>query len=304
MPRIQPMTALDWAALLFLSLLWGASFFFAKVAVAEIPPFTLAFIRIAVAAAILIVVLGATGRFVRIDRSVIGALFLMGIINNVIPFNLLFWGQTHIASGLASIFNATMPLFTVVVAHFVTDDEKFTPGRIVGLGFGFAGVVVIMGPELMHELGTNVLAELACLAAAFFYAISAVYARRFRALPPLVLATGQLSASTVMLMPIMLIDRPWLLPTPSAHALWAGLGLAVISTALAYLVYYRIIARNGATNVSLVTFLIPVSAIVLGVLFLGETLTPVEFAGFALIGVGLAAIDGRPAARLKRAFAR
>jgi len=252
----------------------------------------------------LIALLAATGRFTRLDRATIGGLFVMGIINNVIPFNLLFWGQTHIASGLASIFNATMPLFVVVVAHFVTHDEKMTPGRVAGLVLGFAGVVVMLGPELMRDLGTNVLAQVACLVAAFFYAISAVYARRFRGLPPLLLATGQLSASTLMLAPLMLIDRPWRLPMPSMPALWAALGIAVISTALAYLVYYRIIAKNGATNVSLVTFLIPVSAILLGVAFLGETLAPTELAGFALIGLGLAAIDGRPAARLRRAFAR
>lgn len=304
MPRIQPMSPFDWAALVLLSLMWGGSFFFAGVAVKEIPPFTLAFIRIAVAAVLLIALLAATGRFTRLDRATIGGLFVMGIINNVIPFNLLFWGQIHIASGLASIFNATMPLFVVVVAHFVTHDEKMTPGRVAGLVLGFAGVVVMLGPELMRDLGTNVLAQVACLVAAFFYGISAIYARRFRGLPPLVLATGQLSASTLMLAPLMLIDRPWIMPVPSMPAIWSAFGIAVISTALAYLVYYRIIAKNGATNVSLVTFLIPVTAILLGVTFLKETLTLNEFLGFALIGLGLAAIDGRPAARLRRAFAR
>jgi drug/metabolite transporter (DMT)-like permease len=304
MPRIQPMSAFDWAALVLLSLMWGGSFFFTGVAIKEIPPFTLAFIRIAVAAVIPIVILVASGRFVRLDRATIGGLFVMGIINNVIPFNLLFWGQSHIASGLASIFNATMPLFTVVVAHFVTHDEKMTPGRMAGLVLGFAGVVVMLGPELVRDLSTNVLAQVACLVAAFFYAISAVYARRFRGLPPLVVATGQLSASTLMLAPLVFIDRPWTMPMPSIPALWAALGIAVISTALAYLVYYRIITKNGATNVSLVTFLIPVTAILLGVLFLKETLTLSEFLGFALIGLGLAAIDGRPATRLRKAFAR
>jgi drug/metabolite transporter (DMT)-like permease len=179
-----------------------------------------------------------------------------------------------------------------------------TAGRVAGLVLGFAGVVVMIGPDLMRDLGTNVLAQIACLVAAFFYAISAIYARRFHRLPPLVLATGQLSASTLMLAPLMIIDRPWRLPMPSAPAMWSALGIAVISTALAYLVYYRIIAKNGATNVSLVTFLIPVSAILLGVTFLNERLTPNELMGFALIGLGLAAIDGRPAARLRRAFAR
>jgi drug/metabolite transporter (DMT)-like permease len=298
------MSPLDWAALVLLSLMWGGSFFFAGVAVKEIPPFTLAFLRIAVAAIVLVAVLAATGRFVRLDRATIGGLFVMGIINNVIPFNLLFWGQTHIASGLASIFNATMPLFVVVVAHFATHDEKMTPGRVAGLVLGFAGVVVMLGPELMGDLGTDVLAQLACLGAAFFYGMSAIYARRFRGLPPLVLSAGQLSASTLMLAPLMLIDRPWAMPMPSIAALWAALGIAVISTALAYLLYYRIIAKNGATNVSLVTFLIPVTAIVLGVAFLGETLAPRELFGFGLIGLGLAAIDGRPAARLGKAFAR
>jgi drug/metabolite transporter (DMT)-like permease len=295
------MSGPDWALLVALSVLWGGSFFFAKVAVAEIGPVTVAFGRVAIAAVLLAAFVRASG--LAWPRSVAQwrAFAVMGFLNNAVPFTLIFWGQTHIASGLAAILNATTPLFTVMVAHAFTTDEKLTLARGLGVTIGFLGVVVMIGPDFLRALGADVAAQLACLAAALSYAFANVYGRRFRPLAPGVVAGGQFVASTVMLAPIAaVIERPWTLAAPSAGALAAVLALAVLSTALGYLIFFRILRRAGATNISLVTFLIPVSAILLGSSFLGETLALRHFAGMAAIMLGLAAIDGRPAAAIRR----
>jgi drug/metabolite transporter (DMT)-like permease len=279
------MSAVDWLMLVSLSVLWGGSFFFAKIAVAELPPLTLALGRVAIAAALLIALARATGAALP-DRW--APFVVMGLINNVLPFSLIFWSQTHIASGLAAILNATTPLFTMLVAHFLTADEKLTAARLAGIAAGFAGVVVMLGPDLLRELGANVVAQLACLAAALSYAFAGVYGRRFRGEPPLRVAAGQLAASSVLLTPIVIVlDRPWTLATPSAHT-WAALvALATLSTALGYVLYFRILARAGATNLLLVTFLIPPSALAFGVLLLDERLLAHQAGGLALIAGGL-----------------
>jgi drug/metabolite transporter (DMT)-like permease len=193
--------------------------------------------------------------------------------------------------------NATTPLFTIVIAHWLTADEKMTTGRVLGVIVGFLGVAVMIGNEALGSLGVGVLAQLACLAAALSYAFAGVFGLRFRAMgiSPLGTATGQLVASSIVLFPVMLIvDRPWTLAVPSLSVIGALIGLAGLSTALAYIFYFRILASAGATNLLLVTFLIPVSAIGLGVLVLDEVLAPKHFAGMAMIGFGLMAIDGRP----------
>jgi drug/metabolite transporter (DMT)-like permease len=290
------MGPVEWSLLIALSVLWGGSFFFVGVAVSGLPPFTIAALRVGLAAIVLNLFLLAVGLRLPMDRRVWLAFFAMGFINNLIPFNLIIWGQTHIASGLASILNATTPLFSILVAHRLTADERMTPGRVAGIVLGIAGVAVIIGPGALRGLGTHVLAQLAILGASLSYAFGAVFGRRFRdmGLQPHVTATGQVSASTVMLLPLaLLVDRPWTLPMPDAGVWGAVLGLAVLSTAVAYIIYFRILGSSGATNILLVTFLIPVSAILLGVTLLGETLQPRHFAGMLLIGLGLAAIDGR-----------
>jgi drug/metabolite transporter (DMT)-like permease len=223
------------------------------------------------------------------------------LLNNVIPFSLIFWGQTHIPSGLAAILNATTPLFTVLVAQFATADEKLSAGRVAGLLFGLAGVVTMIGPDMLREVGSNVLAQLACLLAAVSYGFSGVYGRRFRGQPPMRVAAGQLTCSTVMLLPVvMLLDRPWTLAAPSTATVAAVVALALLSTALAYVIFFRILGNAGATAISLVTFLIPVSAILLGTLILGEQLAARHIAGMIAIALGLAAIDGRPFQLLRR----
>lgn len=293
---LLPMGPLDWSALVLLSIIWGGAFFFGKVAVAEVPPLTLVLSRVAIGALALYGFARLSGTALTIGRAYIGPFLLMGLICNVVPFGLIFWAQTHIPSGLASILNATTPLFTMLVAQAFTRDDKLTAGRLAGVVLGFSGVAAMMGPALLEQLGTHLFAQLASIGAAISYGFAAVYGRRFRGLPPLTVAIGQLTASTLILLPIVaLIDQPWRLAVPSWPVLGAMLGLGVVSTGIAFVIYFRVLARNGATNISLVTFLVPVSAILLGALVLGEALEPLEFVGFGLIALGLAAIDGRPA---------
>jgi drug/metabolite transporter (DMT)-like permease len=285
------MSTTDWLLLFLLSLLWGGAFFFGKVAIVEIPPLTLALGRVLIAAAVLTVFVRTGG----LSSSRLWASYIMlGLLQNVVPFGLVFWGQVYIPSSLSSILIATTPLFTVLIAHITTADDKLTLARLCGLVAGFSGVAIVIGPDLLHEFGMNLAAEVASLLAAVSYAIAGVYGRRFRNAPPLVVSTGQLIASTIILAPAAaLVDRPWNLPIPSPAVLCSLLALAVLSTALGYLIYFRILSRAGATNVMLVTFLMPVSTILLGILILGEHVTLRYLAGLAIIAVGLAAIDGR-----------
>jgi drug/metabolite transporter (DMT)-like permease len=300
-PRIETavnrtMTSSEWGMLLTLSVLWGGSFFFASVMLAELPPFTIVMLRVGVAAVILNLVMSAIGLRMPRDGRTWVAFFGMGLLNNALPFSLIVWGQTHIASGLAAILNATTPLSTVVVAHFFTSDEKMSVNRLLGVIGGLCGVSVMLGPAALKGVSVGVVAQCAVLAATVSYAFAGVYGRRFQrmGITSMLTATGQITASAVMLLPVALVvDHPWTLPMPSFPVCCAVLGAASLSTALGYVIYFRILATAGATNLLLVTFLIPVSAIVLGALALGERLAPTHFLGMAVIGIGLAAIDGR-----------
>jgi drug/metabolite transporter (DMT)-like permease len=288
------MSATDWMLLLLLSVLWGGSFYFAKIAVPEIPPLTLALGRVGIAATALVIVARLLAVPFPRDPAIWKQFAVIAALNNAIPFTLLFWAQIHISIGLASILNATTPLFGVLVAHVLTHDDRLTAGRVVGLVAGLIGVVVLIGPGRLSELGSDVLAELACLAASCSYAFGAVLARRLRGVPPIMVATGQLTMATVLLLPVVLLfDKPSAFFTASNAALAALLGIALLSSALAYFIYFRLIARAGATNALLVTFLIPVSAILMGIVLLDETLSARQLAGMIAIFIGVAAIDGR-----------
>ncbi len=292
----------DWLCLVILSVLWGSGFFFTKVAGHEIPPLTLVLARIGLAMPIILALALAARKAVPAPRRW-PEFAVMGLFNNAIPFSLIFWSQTHIASGLASILNGTTPLFTLLIAHALTHDDKFSRARITGLAAGFAGVAIMIGPGLLGTLGSDVLAEFACLLAALSYGVAGVYGRRFRNEHLLTVVSGQLTTSFLIMLPVTLvIERPWTLPLPSPTALAATAALAVFSTALAYLFFFRVLARAGATNVMLVTLLIPVSAVLLGTLLLDETLSGNQIAGAAVIGLGLAVIDGRPAGLVATAF--
>jgi drug/metabolite transporter (DMT)-like permease len=301
------MTATEWGLLIILALLWGGSYFYIGVAIKVLPPFSIIAFRVALGALLLYAVVRLSGARLPTDLRIWRAFFVMGVLNNVVPFSLIAWGQSHIESGLAAIFNATTPLFGVVIAHFFTADEKMTTPRVTGLLIGFAGVIVMIGSDALRGFGVDLLADFALLLASVFYASSGIYGRRFSKMgvSPMVTATGQITASTVILVPLaLLVDRPWTLPTPGAPV-WAALvGLAALSTTLAYVIYYRILATAGAVNLLLVTFLVPVSAIILGAVVLGERLHANHFLGMALIGGGLLCIDGRVFAVFRRPLPR
>lgn len=291
---IKAMGPLEWVLLILLSVLWGGSFFFGEVALSELQPFTIVLGRVSVAAIALYLIVRATGHRMPTSPKMWGTFLMMGLLNNLIPFSLIFWGQTQISGSLAAILNATTPIWTVLLAHFLTADERLTPNRIGGVLFGLVGVVVMIGPDALRGLGINVVAQLAVLGAAVSYAFAGIFGKRFKGTPAIVTATGQITGTTLMMIPIALIvDKPWTLPMPSVGVWGAVLALALLSTALAYTIYFRLLSRIGATNLLLVTFLIPISAIVLGTIILNEQLDMRHFVGMGLIGLSLMAIDGR-----------
>jgi len=221
-------------------------------------------------------------------------MILMGAFNNAIPFCLFGWSQTRITSGLAAIFNATAPLFTVLVAHLFTRDERLTTRKAIGVICGIAGVIFIIGPGVLSGPRGSVLGQLGCLFAAMCYAASAIYSRRFKAIPPIVVAGVQAGIAAIMVLPLALaVDHPWRLSAPGPTT-WAALfALGLLSTAMAYAIYFRLLASAGATNTVLVTFLIPITALLLGAMFLSEKIDPREIGGMGCIILGLAIIDGR-----------
>ncbi|ANS87075.1 putative transporter YoaV [Vibrio scophthalmi] len=289
------MNARVWAMLLGLSLLWGGSFFFVGVAVQELPPLTIVTLRVGLAAITLWMVVLVSGIRLPSDPKVWSSFLGMGLLNNVIPFALIVWGQTQIASGLASILNAATPIFAVVVAGILLPDERITPLKCLGVALGFIGVVVMIGVPASTDV-SNVLPQLAIIGAALSYSFAGVYGRRFKGfgINPILTAAGQVTASTLVLLPITFVVEGVPNIANVSCNIWGAIGgLAIISTAVAYILYFKILERSGATNVLLVTLLVPVSAILLGSLFLNESLQTIHFVGMVLIALGLSAIDGR-----------
>jgi len=295
--------ARDWSLLGLLSVLWGGSFFFNGVALRELPPLTLVLLRVALAAIILLPLLWVYR--IRFPKGFSGwkPFFAIGLFNNVLPFSLIVAGQTTIPSGLASILNATTPLFTVVVMA-AAGEEKAQARRIAGVITGLIGVVILRGWNFGGEgfWSGQGIGILLCLAGAFSYGLAALLALRLLPdSPPLGTATFQLLASSVMMIFVAgFVERPWQLPMPGVTTWLAVIGLAALSTALAYIVFFQILRRSGATNVMLVTLLIPVTAIVLGHLVLGEQISPREIAGALVIGSALLLIDGRVLSLFRR----
>ncbi len=286
----------DWLILGILAAIWGGAFFFIGVAVRHVPPLTYVWLRLTIAAVAMWAYLYFRGEKLGLPVGAWGSILLLALLNNALPFALFGWGQTHIASGLASILNATTPIWGVVVAHFLTHDERMNPRKVAGVLLGFGGVATMIGPALLSNIGTSGLAELACVTASLSYALAAVWARRFRrqGISPLSITTGQLTAGALIMLPLsMIVDHPWTRAFPPLSAIAAITALALFCTAFGYVLYFRLIATSGATNALLVTLLVPPVAIVLGALFLNETLAPQDFIGLGLIALGLAAIDGR-----------
>jgi drug/metabolite transporter (DMT)-like permease len=275
-----------------LAILWGVSFFFSKVALAELPPFTLVLGRFGIAALALLLAARLGGHRMPRAPRVWAGFFVLGALNSFIPFGLIAWGQVQLTSGLASILNATTPLFTALVAH-AWGDERLTSNRLAGVLVGLAGVCVLIGPGALGHLGAHTLAELAILGAAVSYGFAGTYGRRFRAMPPVVAVAGMMTTAALMALPVALVaDRPWTLGV-GARTWGALLGLALLSTALGFVIYFRVLATAGATNVMLVTLLMPIVALLLGALILGEAVAGTALVGMALVFAGLLAIDGR-----------
>lgn len=296
---MSAMTASLWSLLILLSLFWGGSFFFVKVALRELEPFTIVWLRVSLAALILYTVVRLRGLRLPESPGAWAAYLLLAAINTALPFSLIVWGQKHIESGVASILNATTPIFTLLLAHVFTADERLHPAKFAGVLAGFAGVACMIVPELKGGFDWRGLGHLAVLGAALSYGFAGIYGKRFRTTPALVNSAAMLIGSAVLMTPLALaVDAPWHF-RPGLPAIGAVLGIATVSTAGAYLLYFRILAAAGATNVMLVTLLVPVSALWLGVGVLGERIQPADYLGMALIFAGLATIDGRIIAGLR-----
>ncbi len=287
--------------LLVLSALWGGSFFFGDIALQEVPPLTVTLHRVIWAVPIIALVMKLKG--VAFPRSLRfwGASVVMGALNNAIPFALILWGQTQIESGLASILNSTTSMFAVVMAGLFLADEPFTFRKFVGVALGTAGVAFIMGPDMLGDFSLGNLAQLAILGGSLGYALAGVWAKRtMSGHPPLACAFGMLICTTMLLIPIVLLVDGVPRLTLSVPVWAALLGISALSTALAYVLYFIILTRAGAGNVLLVALLTPLFAIALGVFFLGETMAPEAWTGFAIIALGFAVMDGRLGTLLMR----
>ena len=301
--RLGPM---DWGLLVLLSLLWGGSFLCVGIAVQELPVLTIIALRVSLAALVLWGIALFSGHQLPRGRKTWQAFLALGLLNNVIPFGLIVFGQQTIGAGLAAILNATTPLWTVLIAALFLADERFSKQKLFGVLLGLVGVIVMVGPDSLAGISRNLGAQLAVLGATLSYAFASVFGRRFAAakISPLHTALGQVTASSFILVPLaLMIDTPWASALPSQATIFAILGLAVLSTAGGYLLFFNILERAGATNVSLVTLLIPPSAIAMGMLFLEETLQGIHFIGLALIILGLLSLQGRlfRLSRLKQA---
>lgn len=287
--------------LLLLAAVWGATFFFAEIALTEVPPLTITLFRVMLAVPLLALIVWLRGLRIPRGARIWGAYLVMGALNNAIPFSLIFWGQTQINSGLASILNATTAMFGAVVAGLLLKDEPLTMNKMLGAVLGIAGVAFIMGPGALTDFNPANLAQIAILGATLSYAFAGVWGRiALSRQPPLVNALGMLVGSTLLMLPVVLLTDG--VPSLNLSApVWAALlGMATLSTALAYVLYFAILAMAGAANLLLVTLLIPAFAISLGVLFLGERMEPSAWIGFGIIALGFAVTDGRLFRRKRR----
>jgi drug/metabolite transporter (DMT)-like permease len=283
----------DWALLALLSVLWGGSFTFNTVVLGELPPLSVVFIRVVLASLLLLPLLHY--KQIRFPRDVSGwtPFVAMALFNNVLPFGLILTAQKEITGGLAAILIATTPIFTVLIMA-VAGEESLSVRRIAGVVLGLIGVMILRGSDFgLH--GAHGLGVLFCLGAALCYGISALLGRRMlQDSPPLATTTFQMLASCVMLAILSFtLEQPWRLPMPGMTTVLSILGLAVFSTALAYLVFFQVLQRSGATNVVLVTLMVPVTAMALGYLVLGEGVTGLEIFGALVIASALVVMDGR-----------
>jgi len=284
-------------ALLFcLAGLWGSSYFFAKVALADIPPITLVAIRVSGALLVLLIVIGVKGHAFPRDRGTWGALLIQALFNSIIAWTVLAWGQQHVESALASVLNSTSPIFVFLITFLFTRHEEVSLRRLLGALVGLLGVILIVGVDALAGLGTQVAAQVATVFGAMLYAIAAIYGKRFSGLPPAVTAAGTMLWATVVLVPAsFMLEDPFRL-TPSVPSLLAAAILAVFCTGVALLLYFRLIHTLGSLGVASQAYLRAGVGVALGMLILGETLAPIVALGIvaALVGVILINVPKRP----------
>jgi len=284
----------EWAVLALTALMFGSGFYFTKLAIQWVPPITLSAARASLAAPLAWLLLRLLGGYLPPLGRAWLPLMGLGVLAAAIPFAAVAYGQTRIESGLGGILFGSIPVLTVVLAHFLTADERFTATRFLGAMVGLAGVVLVIGPKALAGLGGHLLGEAATLFAAFSYAIGGILARRLHGVPPAGIATGQVVCAAIVMVPLSLAaDAPWRLALPfEAYAVLVV--IAVVNTALPMTATLWLIRRAGATNTSLMAFLVPVVAVVLGAILLGETLPWAAFGGLALILLGAATVSRRP----------
>lgn len=296
-----------WLVLILLGAIWGASYLFIKVGGAEIPPFTFVEGRALIAALALYIVMRVRGERLPRARREWLLLAAMGIFNGVIPYTLITWGEIHIASGLAAILTAAMPLFTVMLAHFWTHDERLSVAKVLGVILGFVGVIVLFLPQWRQGMqvadsatpsGMEFWGEFAVVVAAASYAVAVLIARKYLlSMSHVVASTGQLASTAFFMLPLSLAFDSLSVLRPSPAAIGSLVTLALLGTAFAYILYYWLIDHTGATRTSLVTFLIPITGVMWGALLLGERIDWEAIVGLVLIiaGVGLVSRQDVPA---------
>ncbi len=300
MENAERMGLREWSLILILSIIWGSSFLFMGILIKELPPLTITALRLSLAAlALNLIPKERTLKFPWRE------LFILGLTNSTIPYALILWGQVYIASSLASILNSTSPFLTSLLAHFLTEDEKLTKNKVSGVIIGFSGTLLMLGPDALRS-DSDLVGQLMVLSGVLCYSYATVFAKKlYGVLSPLAIASGQLITAALTSLPLAIIlEKPWTLPNPSASA-WASLmGLSFISTALAYVIFFEVLGSSGATQVNLVTLLIPVTATLLCTTLLGEVLECRNLLGMVIILTGLSIVDGRLPYLLRKALGR
>ena len=293
-PPIHPAIAIELALLLLLATLWGASYTFIKLGVATIPPITLIAARTATAGLLLLAVMRWRGLRMPANAATWRRFLFQACLNSVIPFTLIAWAERAVDAGLATILNSTSPIFTFLLTFAITRHEMLSARKLFGVSAGMAGICLIVGLQALHGLGEQLVAELAIVAATICYAGAAIFSRGFKGLDPIVPAAGSLLSGAAILVPVsLMVDRPWTL-APSGSSMMALVGLAVFSTALAFVIYFRLILSLGSVGTTAQAYLRVPIGVALGVAFLGEILSPTAWIGLGCVVVGVAAMTIPP----------
>lgn len=287
------MTAQQWGLLVLIAVIWGMSFFFTKLALRELGPFTLVFYRLLLAASVTCMVLFLSGQRLPMDILSWRRFFMLGAFNACVPFTLVSIGQVYIDSSLASILNATAPIFTVIMAHYLTEDEKINAHRLAGVVLAFAGVVLLIGPGSLASMTSNYIGQLAMFGAVMSYSYSSIYAKNVSDMPILPTMTGTLVTACLLSYPLAFLLEYPLVTDIHAPTIGAVLFISLMATSFAYLLYFHVIRTAGATNTLLLVFLIPVTAILMGVVILDESVDARMIAGMLIVFCALVLVDGR-----------